>query len=120
MRSNRGLPIPFLILILAGVVSFFSMFATRAPQASAAGNDSLKLQTVEQERMAEFYFRVLSWISDLTQRNPEPVNAKPQPAPAPKVVRTPRGRVRAGRMELCTFSPAAAAANLKACAHRLN
>jgi hypothetical protein len=61
------------------------------------------MQTVEQERMAEFYFRVLSWLSDVFPRAAEPVRLNPQPAPAPQSTKAPRRRERQGRIELCTL-----------------
>ncbi len=66
-------------------------------------DDSLQMQTVEQERAAEFYFRVLSWLSDITPRTAKPAKASPQPTPAPRVVKSPRQRVRQGRIEYCVF-----------------
>ena len=96
MKNKRALPIPFLILILAGVVSLFSILADRGSRASMVKDDSLQMQTVEQERMAAIYFRILSWLSDLTPRAAEPAKANPQPAPGPQVVKAPR-RLRAPR-----------------------
>jgi hypothetical protein len=103
MQNKQFLPIPFLILILAGVVSLFSIVADRGARATVVRNDSLQMQTVEQERMAEFYFRILSWLSDVIPRAAERVKARPQPAPIPQSIRTPRRRARPGRLELCTL-----------------
>ncbi|HMD86681.1 MAG TPA: hypothetical protein VKO18_18490 [Terriglobia bacterium] len=103
MQNKRFLPIPFLILILAGVVSLCSIVADRGSRASMVRNDSLQMQTVEQERMAEFYFRILSWLSEVIPRAAEPVKASPQPAPMPQTTRTPRRREHPGRIELCTL-----------------
>jgi len=63
----------------------------------------MQMQTVEQERMVEFYFRILSWLSDVIPRAAEPVKACPQPAPMPQNTRAPRRRVRPGRIELCAL-----------------
>ena len=106
MKNKQVLPIPFLILILAGVVSVFSIAATRKSPVSMVKDDSLQMQTVEQERMAAIYFRILSWLSDVTPRATEPVKANPQPAPVPPVGRTPRRRERRSSVELCTFHSA--------------
>jgi len=65
--------------------------------------DSLQMQTIEQERMAAFYFRILSWFSDLTPRATQPAKANPQPAPTPQVIKAPRRPGRPGRIELCTL-----------------
>ncbi len=103
MQNKRVLPIPFLILILAGVVSLFSIVADRASGASTVRNDSLQVQTVEQERMAAFYFRILSLLSDVIPRAAEPVKASPQPAPIPQSTRAPRGHEHQGRIKLCAL-----------------
>lgn len=103
MKNKRVLPIPFLILILAGVVSLFSIAADRGSRAGMVRDDSLQMQTVEQERMAAFYFRILSWLSDLTPRAAEPAKANPQPAHVPQSTKAPRRRARQGRIELCTL-----------------
>jgi hypothetical protein len=61
------------------------------------------MQTVEQERMAAIYLRVLSWLSDVTPRAAQPANANPQPARVPQVIKAPLRRERQGKIELCTF-----------------
>ena len=81
MRNKQVLPIPFLIF----------------------RDDSLQIQTVEQERMAAFYFRVLSWLSDLTSRTAVPARPTPQRAPAPQIIKTPQGHPRPGRVEFCAL-----------------
>ncbi|MGA2984273.1 MAG: hypothetical protein ABSG32_10675 [Terriglobia bacterium] len=106
MENKRGLPIPFLILLLAGVVSLFSMVAGRGSRASMVSPVSLQMQTVEQERMAAIYFRILSWLSDVTPRATEPAKANPQPAAVPQVLKSPRRRARPGRIEFCTLHAA--------------
>jgi len=103
MNNKRGLPIPFLILILAGVVSLFSILADHVSQAGMVREDSLQMQTVEQERMAAFYLHIFSWLSQITSRPAEPVKAHPQPAPVPQVIKSPRRGVSRGRIEPCTF-----------------
>ena len=106
MKNKRNLPIPFLVLIMAGMVSLFSILATRSSPAGMVREDSLQMQTVEQERMAALYFRILSWLSDVTPRATEPVKANPQPAPVPHVEKKPRRHERQGSVELCTFPSA--------------
>jgi hypothetical protein len=103
MKNKQVLPIPFLILILAGVVSLFSIAATRKSRVGMTKDDPLQMQTVEQERVAAIYFRILSWLSDVTPRPAGPVKANPQPAPVPPVGKTPRRRERRSSVELCTF-----------------
>lgn len=102
MKKSRGLPIPFLILILAGVISLSSALSSRNPRAGAVRDDSLQIQTVEQERIAEIYFRILSWFSGLMPCNPVPAKANPQPAPQP-IKAVPRQHQRPGRIELCAL-----------------
>jgi len=106
MKNKQGLPIPFLILILAGVVSLFSILADRGPRASMVRDDSLQMQTIEQERMAAIYFRILSWLSNLTPRATQPAKANPQPASTPQGIKAPRRRERPGRLELCMLHSA--------------
>jgi len=103
MKNKQGLPIPFLILILAGVVSLFSIAADPGSRASMGGDNSLQMQTVEQERMAEIYFRILSWLSDVTPRAEEPAKTHALPAPMPKVIKAAPHRERQCKIELCTF-----------------
>ena len=104
MQSKRSVPLPFLILILAGIVSIGSLLSDRSARAGTIKSDSLQMQMVEQERMAEIYFRILSWLSDLSPRLAEPVKANPQPAP--QNLRTPPRGEHAGRIEFCTFHSA--------------
>jgi len=120
MKNSRGLPIPFLILILAGAVSLFSLFANRGTRAGMGNDDSVQMRTIEQERMAEIYFRVLSWLSDIAPRTAEPAKADPQPAPVIQVVKSSRRPERRGKIELCTFTPAQNLATSKTRAHNLN
>ena len=120
MKNKQVLPIPFLILILAGLVSLFSIVATRRSPASTVRDDSLQMQTVEQERMAAIYFRILSWLSDVTPRAAEPVKANPQPAPISPAGKTPRRQERLNRVELCAFHPAHILAAIKCRARNLD
>jgi hypothetical protein len=117
MKNHRVLPIPFLVLILAGVVSVFSIVADRSFRPGAARTDSLQMQTVEQERMAAIYFRVLSWLSDVTPETAEP--AKANAAPVPQLVK-PQRQGRLGRVELCMLRSAKAVAAGKFHAHSIN
>lgn len=103
MKPNQNLPIPFLILILAAVVSIYSLAAGRASGAATVQDNSLQMQTVEQERVAAVYFQVLSWLSDVTNRNAEPVQSKPQPAAEPQVARGPRHRECKVNVAICAF-----------------
>ena len=121
MKNSRALPIPFLIVILAGVVSLFSMIADRRVRASTAQDDSAQMQTVEQERMAAIYFRILSWVSGVTApREGFPAKADHQPAPAPRVESTPRNPARPGSIELCSFPVTQSMSSAKRQARRLN
>ena len=103
MRKQRGLPIPFLVLILAGMMSAFSVFADRGSRADRTGENPLRLQTVEQERTAALYFRILSWLSTVTRRPAEPVKADPQPSPAQQPTQAMRPRTCQVRFEFCAF-----------------
>jgi hypothetical protein len=103
MKPKQNLPMPFLILILAGVVSIYSLVASRVSGAAAVQDNSLQMQTVEQERVAEIYFQVLSWLSDVTHRTAEPAQAKPQRATEPQVVNGSRHRECKVSVALCAF-----------------
>jgi hypothetical protein len=105
MKQKSRLPLPFLILILAGVVSIYSILASRSSGAAMVQDNSMQMQTVEQERMAAVYFRVLSWLSDVTPRKVEPLQANPQPASVSHDAKTPRRSECPAIIELCTFHP---------------
>jgi hypothetical protein len=105
MKNKRELPIPFLILILAGLVSVFSLLATRTSRAGTARGSSLQMQMVEQERMAALYFRILSWLSDVNPNSREPVKTSPQPTHAPPVEKSLHRNEKRSSFELCTFKP---------------
>jgi hypothetical protein len=103
MKSKQSLPMPFLILILAGVVSIYSLVAGRVSGAATVQDNSLQMQTVEQERVAEVYFQVLSWLSDVTHRTAEPKKAKPERAAEPQVAKGPGHRECKVSVALCAF-----------------
>jgi hypothetical protein len=103
MQKNRVPPLPFLVLFLAGVVSLVSILTERNSRMKMAKEDPLKVQTVEQERMAELYFRILSWLSDLAPKGSAPPKAAPQSPRVSQALKTwhaPAGR---GKVELCTL-----------------
>jgi hypothetical protein len=102
MKKNRTLPIPFVVVMLAGLVSLFSILADRRSRVGTVRDDSLQVQTVEQERMAAIYFRILSWLTDIARGVSAPAKS-PQAAPAPRVINTPRRHERRERMELCAL-----------------
>jgi len=103
MQKKRVPPLPFLVLILAGVVSLVSIITERSSRATMAKEDPLKVQTVEQERTAALYFRILSWLSDVAPKGSAPPKAAPQPPRVSQAVKTwhaPAGR---GKVELCVL-----------------
>jgi hypothetical protein len=104
--KKQGFPLPFVILIVAGVVSLFSLVASRTSRVTAATNDSLQVQMVEQERVAALYFRVLSWLSDVTPRPTEPSQAGPAPTPERQTAKAPQVEKRHSRVELCALHSA--------------
>src|SRR5690349_17718349 len=83
MQHKRSLPIPFIILILAGVVAFGTLIARWSSGTVMARDAPPELQSVEQERIALGYLRVLTWFSDLTQHTAAPPPAIPQTHVAP-------------------------------------
>jgi len=103
MSIKGVLPVPFLILILAAVVSLFSVIADRAPQAAVGEKDSLQIQTVEQERMAAAYFRVMAWLSDVMPQAGKPAKTISPSVPTPSLTKASSRCEGRGRIELCTF-----------------
>jgi len=99
----RNLPVPFLILIVAGIISIFSIAANSLSQAGAAKDSPVQVETVEQERMAALYFRILSWLSDVTPGQTRPVKAAPPEPAKPQVVKSPRSQSGQSGIRLCAF-----------------
>ena len=116
MRTKGVLPIPFLILILAGIIALCMVVADRGAGAAIVRDDSPRVQMIEQQRAAEYYFRVLSWLSDLTARPAKPANTHPQPTP--HVVKSPRQRL--GRIEFCRLALGSNSTPSKTCPHSLD
>jgi hypothetical protein len=94
------------ILIIAGVVSIYSLVASRVSGATVTQDNSLQMQTVEQEHVAAIYFRVLAWLSDVTPRKPEPSEANPHLGTEPQVVNHQRQSERRPNITLCAFHAA--------------
>jgi hypothetical protein len=78
MQMKRALPLPFLVVILAGVLLTVSFYVERRSRARTAKEDSPGTQTVGQERMAALYFRILSWLSDVAPKGSAPSDAAQQ------------------------------------------
>ena len=120
MKPRRVLPIPFVILILAGIVAAYSLLAGRNSSASMRPDDSLQIQTVEQERMVATYFRVLSWLSDLSEHETPPRQALPQRASLAQPAKSVPSTWRPVRVSLCAFRSAREFATSSIRAHLLN
>jgi hypothetical protein len=120
MKHKRALPIPFIILILAGAISLGSVLASRISGASAAPKSSLQIQTVEQERMVAMYFRVLSWLSDVAEHESAPRQTAAQQASVPHVADTPQSAWRPVEISLCVIRSARDFAAGRIRAHLLN
>jgi hypothetical protein len=84
---KQRIPLPFLILILAGIVSACSLIASWRSGAAVGREQPMQVQTVEQERIATLYFRVLTWISDVSPRKSEPKPETPRSHSDPFPVR---------------------------------
>jgi hypothetical protein len=106
MKSKRVLPIPFLILILAGVASLFSMVAGGNSKPDTVRDNSLQMQTVEQERVAALYFRVLSWLAEFTSPKAPATKPQSQTAPTPRSVQSRSRRTCQAKPELCVYHSA--------------
>jgi hypothetical protein len=120
MKTKHNLPIPFVVLILAGAVSLFSIIATGTSRTGMVRDDSSQVQMVEQERMTALYFRILSWLSNVTPRTPEPAKANPQPIAVPQVGKTPQRHARQTGIELCTLHSAENLASANHHTHPIN
>jgi hypothetical protein len=103
MSKHRIIPIPFLILILAAVVSLGSILSDRGARASAVSDNSVQVQTIEQERIAGIYFRVMSWLSGISTPRPQPVTVDHPAVPAPRVITGPANPGLPCRIELCAM-----------------
>lgn len=113
MQKKRVPPLPFLVLILAGVVSLVSIYTERSSRAKMAKEDPLQVQTVEQERMAALYFRILSWLSDVAPKGSAPPKAPPQPPRVSQAVKTWRAPTDRGKVELCALPAEPTVAGVK-------
>ena len=120
MKPRRVLPIPFLILILAGIVAAASLLAGRNSAASVRPNDSLQIQTVEQERMVAMYFRVLSWLTDVAEHESSPKQTAPQRATVTPAAKAPQSAWRPVQVSLCAFRSARDFAAGRIRAHLMN
>lgn len=100
MKSIRELPVPFLIVIAAGLVSLFSLVATSRARPNVTNHNSEQMQTVEQEHIAAIYFRVLSWLSDVT---PRPAEAARMSTNANSAPHRQNARQHTRTIKLCSF-----------------
>jgi len=104
MKKLRALPIPFLILILAGVVSLFSVFAGPGTPPSEAQVRALPALTVGQEHATTAYFRVLSWLLNVTApRGTQPDSTVNPLKAAQRMAKTTHAVLCPSRIELCTL-----------------
>lgn len=104
MRKIRLPPLPFLVLLVSGVVVPIAILAGRLSPAPMNKEDSLRVQMVEQERLASIYFRILSWLAHLTPATHPASETAPQRSPAPQVGKTSPGSRLHSKIELCTPS----------------
>lgn len=108
-----------MILILAGIVAAYSLLAGRSSAASM-GADDLQIQTVEQERMVTTYFRVLSWLSAVSEHETFPKPTAPQRAAAMPGATIPQSTWRPVKISLCAFRSARDFATSRIRSHLLN
>lgn len=104
MQKNRLPPLPFLILLLAGLVGLIAVLAGRLSPAPMTKEDTLQVQTVEQERMAAIYFRILSWLADVTPKGSPASGTAAQPPRAAAVGKASEGPAAHAKVQLCTLS----------------
>ncbi len=101
MKKQRSLPIPFLVFILAAVLSIFTSLADSGSRTGNGGNNSLQMQTIEQEQMATMYIRFMSWLSSVRLHPEDAAKAGPQPAPV--VSARPRAAGATTAIRLCAY-----------------
>jgi len=103
MQKKYVIPLLCLILITAAV-SGIRVFAGRNKPVPAAKADSLQVQTVEQERMAAMYFRVLTWLAEIAPQGPEPAKVLPESPRAPLSAKPLHPPASQGKVELCSLA----------------
>lgn len=104
MQLSPKLPLPFLIVIVAGAASLFSIVSDRGSRHDAADNHSVQMQTAEQEQIAAVYFRVLSWLSNIAPPSSAPaVQVQSQRKPAPQLVKHLHRVANCAGIELCSL-----------------
>lgn len=103
MKKQRSLPIPFLVFILAAVLSIFTSLADGGSRTGNGGNNSLQMQTIEQEQMATMYIRFMSWLSSVRLHPADAAKAGPQPASAPVVSARRRAAGATTAIRLCAY-----------------
>jgi len=96
MQKRR---LPSLSILFLTLISL-SLFAFLTKRSAPASRETIQVQTVEQERMAALYFRVLSFLSDVL---PKKTTATPPASPRSEVKKTGITPAARGKMELCTF-----------------
>jgi len=101
MQRRQFLPIPFLVLMLAGAVSLVSFAMDVSTRSGAPRRDSIQAQTVEQERLAAAYFSVLSWLSEVVPRAEKPHSTAP--SAVANVAKPSSAHPRWCRIEVCKF-----------------
>ena len=79
MRKSR-LPLPFLIMALGLALLLVKLSEDRTVQASGRDSTTVTMnqpvQSVEQQKAAAAYFRIMSWLSAIAPKNSQP--ARPQ------------------------------------------
>ncbi len=105
MKNHRRLPIPFLVVILAGVLSVFTSLANDGSAGNRVDN-SVQMQSIEQERMAAMYFRVMTWLSSAKSQAVDSAKANSHPAPTPRVITPVRNASLRPKIRFCSFHTA--------------
>ncbi len=79
MRKSR-LPLPFLIMALGLALLLVKFLEDKTVHARAHDSTTVTtnqpVQSVEQQKVAAVYFRIMSWLSAIAPKNPQP--ARPQ------------------------------------------
>ncbi len=103
MKKHRSLPIPFLVVILAAVLSVITSLADGGSRTGNAVENPLQVQTIEQERMATMYLRFMSWLSSIKNHSEDTAKADPPSVPAPKDAISHHAGVRRAALRMCSY-----------------
>lgn len=84
--ARTRLPIPVLMLALAGALTLFSVVAEHLPSTAAAAQGGQRTQAAEVQPAALTYFRVMDWLAQFMPGGPGKTAAAPKAAPSARLI----------------------------------